>query len=884
MAKKKKSSGDQPRLLDTPRILYPEPGSFSQFLFYGVLLLLGGVGSLGCFFSAFEIPVDLRFALPCGVICLLYSLALFLRKHPSWILALLGIGCWMAVVFLRFEDLVQGCAHTVNYVLTCYGDKLGAALPQLVTQSSRSSDITTQCTLFFCLFGFPYLFFLAWFLIRCKSGLGAFLLTGLLLLFPMVISLVPPVPYLGALLLFWLLLLLYSPSLGKRHRLLEDRKGFHASGGISARPAMLLLLPGAVLCMALTYLLFPQSSYERPQLVTDLKEGLTQGFGLEATLEGGMGNNNGRVNLSSLGARSYTGETVLRVKYDWESTQINWETMDKDDFAGTLSNLKKDYLKSFVGSVYTGGSWERLGSEDQARLEELLHGETSQTLLDRMYNTFSPDFSLSYQVTVENVGSNPRCIYAPYGLIGDSVNLDSMEYAADGFLQSTRFFSGTPDYTLEAWGIPNVARTYPERVQWIILSGYLGENSDTDSANSIFGLRSLVDLLNQSIYEDGKPLPSKQADLWTVPEEGLQFLSQEQKDLVQVVEGYNRFVYDTYTRLPAELKETLTAYLQEYFPTQLASAEEGFNSVPDVVKQIANTLAAQCTYTLNPPVTPQGEDFVEYFLLESHQGYCVHFATTAVALLRTLGIPARYAEGYAVPSGQEGWVEVPDYNAHAWVEVYLGGMGWVPMEVTPASQLAPAASDDAMPPQETPTPSPVPDASLSPSPSPTPSAAPQESATPAPGQSSSPSPSPMAGTTGSSDEKQGTGGMAWLAAGGIVAGILLLGTLALLIRRKAILRARQRSFRQSNRNQAVLALYGQILSLYQAGQRWIPQWKDTPPEELRQLALKARFSQHTLTAQEVQPFQEELDRMETRLRQSLSWKNRLWCQYGAVLF
>lgn len=126
--------------------------------------------------------------------------------------------------------------------------------------------------------------------------------------------------------------------------------------------------------------------------------------------------------------------------------------------------------------------------------------------------------------------------------------------------------------------------------------------------------------------------------------------------------------------------------------------------------------------------------------------------------------------------------------------------------------------------------------------------------------------------------------MAWLAAGGIVAGILLLGTLALLIRRKAILRARQRSFRQSNRNQAVLALYGQILSLYRAGQRWIPHWKDTPPEELRQLALKARFSQHTLTAQEVQPFQEELDRMETRLRQSLSWKNRLWCQYGAVLF
>ena len=50
MSKKKHEAGETPRLLDKPRILYPEAGVLSQAVFYGVLLLLGGLGSLGCLF------------------------------------------------------------------------------------------------------------------------------------------------------------------------------------------------------------------------------------------------------------------------------------------------------------------------------------------------------------------------------------------------------------------------------------------------------------------------------------------------------------------------------------------------------------------------------------------------------------------------------------------------------------------------------------------------------------------------------------------------------------------------------------------------------------------------------------------------------------------
>ena len=117
-------------------------------------------------------------------------------------------------------------------------------------------------------------------------------------------------------------------------------------------------------------------------------------------------------------------------------------------------------------------------------------------------------------------------------------------------------------------------------------------------------------------------------------------------------------------------------------------------------------------YTLSPGRTPQGSDYVRYFLEEQKRGFCSHFASAAVMLLRQLGIPARYVEGYCIPYslmqesatkqgiGGKEWfdadnefnpdrnvytVEVSDYYAHAWVEVYLEGKGFVPFEFTPPS-------------------------------------------------------------------------------------------------------------------------------------------------------------------------------------------------------
>ena len=109
-------------------------------------------------------------------------------------------------------------------------------------------------------------------------------------------------PFLAVLLGFWAVMLLFSPSFGKRHRLLEDHGWFHATGSGLARPPMLaLLLVGAALALVAAYGLAPYSTYERPQIVTDLRNGFADGFGIQEAMRGGVASNNNRVNLSSLG-------------------------------------------------------------------------------------------------------------------------------------------------------------------------------------------------------------------------------------------------------------------------------------------------------------------------------------------------------------------------------------------------------------------------------------------------------------------------------------------------------------------------------------------------------------------------------------------------------
>lgn len=102
-----------------------------------------------------------------------------------------------------------------------------------------------------------------------------------------------------------------------------------------------------------------------------------------------------------------------------------------------------------------------------------------------------------------------------------------------------------------------------------------------------------------------------------------------------------------------------------------------------------------CAYTLAPDLESVNPDLdgVENFLTVTKQGYCVQFASAVCLILREYGIPARYVEGYVACDFNINRAEtavgrfstyVHDYEAHAWVEVFFDGIGWVQYECTPA--------------------------------------------------------------------------------------------------------------------------------------------------------------------------------------------------------
>lgn len=116
--------------------------------------------------------------------------------------------------------------------------------------------------------------------------------------------------------------------------------------------------------------------------------------------------------------------------------------------------------------------------------------------------------------------------------------------------------------------------------------------------------------------------------------------------------------------------------------------------IEECIKNVKGYLADNTSYTLNPGKLDKGKDYVEEFLVNKKKGYCTAYASAATLMFRYYGIPARYVEGYVITQkdqnkareveGSEKIVfELEDRAAHAWTEIYISGVGFVPIEVTP---------------------------------------------------------------------------------------------------------------------------------------------------------------------------------------------------------
>ncbi|MBR1457000.1 MAG: transglutaminase domain-containing protein [Oscillospiraceae bacterium] len=316
-------------------------------------------------------------------------------------------------------------------------------------------------------------------------------------------------------------------------------------------------------------------------------------------------------------------------------------------------------------------------------------------------------------------------------------------------------------------------------------------------------------------------------------------------------EAYREYAHAYYTRLPDSTAREL----------RTICADAGLLvGAPDLIQRVASFVQSTVAYDLFAAPFPS-DDYAVYFLTQADSGYCIHFATAAAALYRTLGIPARVTVGYLLDAQRGAEIEVTEADAHAWVEVYQDGLGWLPVEVTGsggAGALGEAAAEEPSAPSE--------EESAAPQPA-EPEGEP--SAPKSPGQTSLP-----VGVV--TDEAQEAGESAtsprrsvWPTLLRILPAVLIVSALPLWHRAARVLL--RRSYRQADRKKAVVAIYRSAVRVERFGAAM--------PAVIRNCAERAAFSQHEITEAERSDCEAALDTLLSALYQKLDLIGKLRLKY-----
>lgn len=343
--------------------------------------------------------------------------------------------------------------------------------------------------------------------------------------------------------------------------------------------------------------------------------------------------------LGDVGSISFTGDVALTVALN--------------------SNISYLYMKGFAGSVYLGDEWAQLSEKDIRKYESIQEefGDSSLNAETLLYHwihlakTYGVHRKSDYtDILIPDIRMNQSDIYVKY------------ENANKKFLYAPYICNFKEVGELDYVGASYFAPENDKQDNYLFTDIFVSY----DRGININDFMSLI-AFNQRNYELAVP------DYYS-------------SDFSEYERSYRSFVHDVYTRLPEEGLEQLKS-------VDLGIIDSDYDYTYQTIMKVIEYLSNNTSYSLSPGVPHTNQDFAEYFLFDAKKGYCSHYATAAVLLLRNYGIPARYVEGYIATrddirdgisgiNNESSITTIRDYNAHAWVEVYFDGIGWVPVEVT----------------------------------------------------------------------------------------------------------------------------------------------------------------------------------------------------------
>lgn len=590
-----------------------------------ILAAAGCIGSAVCFLSCFDVGAGTAAPVITAIVaCAVFTLALNMKSSLSGKASVGAAAFFLLLTFVFRYEICAGIANTVNIYLYNIREQFSKEPLIPIAEPELAGYHTT-------------VFFV--FLTALLSMITAYLSSRSGYAVGMCIPLLAPpaaammfgfepnyVAFAAVVAVCAAAIAMEISSSGKANAKRRSSAVFYS--GLTAAVLAAAVFGAVVLYVKL-------SGYSRPEELDKLYDSIT-GYVEKGEMQSAINDivivavkktiHTGAINHGKLGEFSdisFDNETVLQV------------TIPKSD--------ETIYLRGFVGSVYTGRSWERLSAPKQRQLNSIINNFTveglSPLLLDGYNLKLSSENLPRYKTglpkqnfSVKNISAGSDYLYMPYNLVPESVS----HYAVrdDGSFRGGK-------------------------------SSYVGQFYDPVA---YYGYQILF------------------LKKWSIPA------------ALAVDEGaYRNFVYENYTDIPENFAFAEEIFGEDYY--RYITAEDG-QTGKSTLKEITvfnrklyyikKWLRENCEYSLSAGRLPYGEDFVNYFL-ENRKGSCSHFASAAAIMCRYAGIPARYVEGYIIkpgdfPSnvraGETADVDVTDARGHAWVEIYIDGFGWYPVEFT----------------------------------------------------------------------------------------------------------------------------------------------------------------------------------------------------------
>lgn len=340
-----------------------------------------------------------------------------------------------------------------------------------------------------------------------------------------------------------------------------------------------------------------------------------------------------RTDVASLAENMYYGRNPLK---SGELTGGQRESGYETALEITMSAPHSTYLRGFIGDTYRGDRWDTLSNSLYYSRRNLMYwlkqsgfnafGQTSQ--VKSLVGTEEDD-EQNGTISIKTEKADARYAYIPYEIEGE--------------VEGTRTWGGSF----------MTAGKFGRLTEYSYAAGDNSVKDWTETAARIF------------TQED------------TENEEKIQaYLISESY--------YNQYVYQNYRYVSAADRELINDFLGGS-----GDQTKGHVDYKTAIENIKTYLKDNYIYTEDIGKEGDGAGSMLETFFESKKGYDVHFATAAVLMFRYYGIPARYAEGYLVtPEDAENMesgepYELPLSRAHAWPEIYIDGVGFVPVEVSP---------------------------------------------------------------------------------------------------------------------------------------------------------------------------------------------------------